>query len=202
MQASTDHAAYVADPHQHQPPPPATRRSPQRAAPRHGEGGQRRRRTAALRHTAGGGPCPPPPPPRPAAPAPHATLPRQQQQDGGRVLSSATGPSTARCSKDVTTHQHRPGARPGRPWPVPACSGQPLPGERRFSSPLGTELRRRNICLQQQGRHLEVKVGRDEEGVNSLRPELAALAPTLHVPGPCNCPCFLALWLSHFASCH
>ena len=55
-------------------------------------------------------------------------------------MSSATGPSTARCSKDVTTHQHRPGARPGRPCPVPACSGQPLPGERRFSSALGNRV--------------------------------------------------------------
>jgi hypothetical protein len=35
------------------------------------------------------------------------------------------------------------------------------------------------VCLQQQGRHLEVKVGREEEGVSSLRPELAALARTL-----------------------
>ena len=48
-----------------------------------------------------------------------------------------TAPPQPRCSKDVTTHQHRPGARPGRPCPVPACSGQPLPGERRFSSALG-----------------------------------------------------------------
>jgi hypothetical protein len=66
----------------------------------------------------------------------------QQQQAGGKedILSSATGPSTARCSKDVTTHQHRPGARPGRPCPVPACSGQPLPGERRFSSVLGNRV--------------------------------------------------------------
>jgi hypothetical protein len=74
-------------------------------------------------------------PPRRRSPTRH--VPRQQQQDEGKedILSSATGPSTARCSKDVTTHQHRPGARPGRPCPVPACSGQPLPGERRFSSP-------------------------------------------------------------------
>ena len=35
-----------------------------------------------------------------------------------------------------------------------------------------------SVCLQQQGRHLEVKVGR-EEGVSSIRPELAALARTL-----------------------
>jgi hypothetical protein len=33
-------------------------------------------------------------------------------------------------------YSHRSGARPGRPCPVPACSGQPLSGERRFSSPL------------------------------------------------------------------
>jgi hypothetical protein len=60
------------------------------------------------------------------------------------MLSSATGPSTDRCSKDVTTHQHRPGARPGSPCPVPACSGQPLPGERRFSSALGNRVHR--VC--------------------------------------------------------
>ena len=35
-----------------------------------------------------------------------------------------------------------------------------------------------SVCLQQ-GRHLEVKVGREEEGVSSLRPEIvAALANT------------------------
>jgi hypothetical protein len=28
-----------------------------------------------------------------------------------------------------------------------------------------------SVCFQQQGRHLEVKVGREEEGVSSLRPE-------------------------------
>jgi hypothetical protein len=42
----------------------------------------------------------------------------------------------SRCSKDVTEHPQRPGARPDRPCPVPACSGQPLPGKRRFSFPL------------------------------------------------------------------
>jgi ribonuclease HI len=37
-----------------------------------------------------------------------------------------------------------------------------------------------SVCLKQQGRHLEVKVGREEEeGVSSPRPELAALAQTL-----------------------
>ena len=139
MQAATDRAACVAAPQQHQPPPPATRRSLQGAAPRHGEGGQRRRRTAAPRHTAGRGPRPRRRPPRRRRPTRH--VPRQQQQARGNedILSSATGPSTAQCSKDVT-HQHRPGARPGRPCPVPACSGQPLPGERRFSSPLGNRV--------------------------------------------------------------
>jgi hypothetical protein len=41
----------------------------------------------------------------------------------------------------TTTHQHRPGARPGRTCPVPAYSWQPLPGERRFSSALGNRFR-------------------------------------------------------------
>ncbi len=79
-------------------------------------------------------------PPRRSSPSRH--VPCLQQQAGGKedILSSATGPSTARCSKDVTTHQHRPGARPGCPCPVPACSGQPLPGERRFSSALGNRV--------------------------------------------------------------
>ena len=84
---------------------------------------------------------PPPPPPAPP-PQPHTTRPRQQQQAGGNedILSSATGPSITRCSKDVTMHQHRPGARPGRPCPDPACSRQPLPGKRRFSSALGNRV--------------------------------------------------------------
>ena len=50
-----------------------------------------------------------------------------------------TAPPQPRCSKDVTAHPHRPGARPDRPRPVPACSelsGHPLSGKRRFSSPL------------------------------------------------------------------
>ena len=34
------------------------------------------------------------------------------------------------------------------------------------------------VCLQQQYIHLEVRVGREEEGVNSLRPELAAVLNT------------------------
>ena len=50
-----------------------------------------------------------------------------------------TAPSQPRCSKDVTAHPHRPGARPGRPCPVPACSGQPQSRRRGFSSPFGTE---------------------------------------------------------------
>ena len=34
-----------------------------------------------------------------------------------------TAPPQPRCSKDVTAHPHRPGARPGRHCPVPPCSG-------------------------------------------------------------------------------
>jgi hypothetical protein len=41
-----------------------------------------------------------------------------------------TAPPPPRCSKDVTAHPHRPGARPGRPCQVPARSGQPLSGRR------------------------------------------------------------------------
>jgi hypothetical protein len=46
-------------------------------------------------------------PPRRHNPPRHA--PSQQQQGGGKTdaLSSANGPCTARCSKDVTTHQHK-----------------------------------------------------------------------------------------------
>ena len=50
-----------------------------------------------------------------------------------------TAPPQSRCSKDVTSHPHRPGARPGCPCPVPACSGQPPSGRSGFSSPFGTE---------------------------------------------------------------
>ena len=141
MQAATDHAACVAAPQQHQPPPPTKGRSPQGAEPLHGEGGQRRRRTAAPRHTAGCGPRPCSAP-RPATAAPHDTSPANNNKAGGNedILSSATGPSITRCSKDVTMHQHRPGARPGRPCPDPACSRQPLPGKRRFSSALGNRV--------------------------------------------------------------
>ena len=64
--------------------------------------------------------APPGPRPRRRSPrrrSPSRHVPCQQQQVRGKddILSSATGPSTARCSKDVTTHQHRPGARPGTP---------------------------------------------------------------------------------------
>jgi hypothetical protein len=123
LQAATDRAAFVAAPHQHQPPPPTTRRSPQGAAPRHGEGGQRRHRTAAPRHTAGCGPRPRRGPPCSRSPTRH--VPSQQQQVGGKedILSSSTGPSTARCSKDVTTHQHRPGARSKQPFMVASTLG-------------------------------------------------------------------------------
>ena len=50
-----------------------------------------------------------------------------------------TAPPQPRCSKDVTTHPHRPGARPGRPCQVPARSGQPLSGRSGFSPAFGTE---------------------------------------------------------------
>ena len=43
-----------------------------------------------------------------------------------------TAPPPPRCSKDVTAHPHRPGARPGRPCQVPARSGQPLSGRSGF----------------------------------------------------------------------
>jgi ribonuclease HI len=36
-----------------------------------------------------------------------------------------------------------------------------------------------SVCLQKPGRNLEVRVGREEEGTSSLRPELAAIARTL-----------------------
>ena len=35
------------------------------------------------------------------------------------------------------------------------------------------------VCFQQPGRTLEVRVGREEEGISSLRPELAVIARTL-----------------------
>ena len=50
-----------------------------------------------------------------------------------------TAPPPPRCSKDVTAHPHRPGARPGRPCPVPARSGQQLSGRSGFSPAFGTE---------------------------------------------------------------
>jgi hypothetical protein len=41
----------------------------------------------------------------------------------GRQMScrQQTAPPQSRCSKDVTAHPIRPGARPGRPCPVPDC---------------------------------------------------------------------------------
>jgi hypothetical protein len=126
------------------PATPPSERTQSTAASLHGEGGQRRRRTASPRHTVccGPRPCSAPPPPRPATSAPHDTSPDNNNKAGGKedILSSATGPSTTRCSKDVITHQHRPRARPGRSCPVPTFSGQPLPDERRFSSALGNRV--------------------------------------------------------------
>jgi len=37
----------------------------------------------------------------------------------------------------------------------------------------------RSVCFQRPGRNLVVRVGREEEGVSSLRPELTAIARTL-----------------------
>ena len=36
-----------------------------------------------------------------------------------------------------------------------------------------------SVCFQRPGRNLEVRVGREEEGISSLRPELAAIDRTL-----------------------
>ena len=118
------------------PATPPSKRTQSTVAPLLGEGGQRRRRTVAQRHTAccGPRPCPSPAAPRPATAAPHDTSPANNNKGGKEDILSS------RCSKDVTTYQHRPRARPGRPCPVPAFSGQPLPGERRFSSALGNRV--------------------------------------------------------------
>jgi hypothetical protein len=77
---------------------------------------------------------PPAPPPRPPRHVPRT----HDNRMAGRQMScrQQTAPPQSRCSKDVTAHPHRPGARPGRPCPVPACSGHPPSGQRRFSSPL------------------------------------------------------------------
>ncbi len=55
---------------------------------------------------------------RPAAATPTPRPPNPRQQDGWKidVLLSANSPP-----QDVTAHLHRPGARPDRPCPVPAC---------------------------------------------------------------------------------
>jgi hypothetical protein len=58
-----------------------------------------------------------------------------------------TAPPPPRCSKDVTAHPHRPGARPGRPCQVPARSGQPLSGRSGFSPAFGTEFFYMNIVM-------------------------------------------------------
>ena len=67
----------------------------------------------------------------------HATSHTHDNRMAGRQTScrQQTAPPQPRCSKDVTAHPHRPGARPGRPCPVPACSGQPPSGRNGFSSP-------------------------------------------------------------------
>ncbi len=188
MQALTDRAACVAAPQQqHQPPPPATRRSPQGAESRHEEGDR-----CAAPHGRLGAPPGPRPRRRPPRRSPTRHVPRQQQQAGGNedILSSATGPSTTRCSKDVTTHQHRPGARPGRPCPVPTCSGQPLPGERRFSSALGNRVSSACACRMRSSLfkpHLIVTPRYSSESVQSLE-HFCCRAPSTFVPVCCALP--------------
>jgi hypothetical protein len=78
------------------------------------EGSHLRQRTASSRHANGGGPRP--------ETGPHHNSPSH------RNLPRHT-PCQPQC-------HHRPGARPRLPCPVPACSGQPLPGKRSFSFPL------------------------------------------------------------------
>ncbi len=65
---------------------------------------------------------------------PHATPRTHDNRMAGRQISrrQQTAPPHPRCSKHVNAHPHRPGARPGRPCPVPACSGQPPSGQSRF----------------------------------------------------------------------
>jgi hypothetical protein len=41
-----------------------------------------------------------------------------------------------------------------------------------------------SVCLQQQSKYLEIRVGREEEGINSLQSELAAMARTLQATPP------------------
>jgi len=63
-----------------------------------------------------------------------------------------TAPPQQRCSKNVTTHLHRPRARPGHPCPAPDCSGQPQSGQTEpnlFRPAFGTVY----------GRYVLVKIG-------------------------------------------
>jgi hypothetical protein len=50
-----------------------------------------------------------------------------------------TAPPQPPCSKDVTAHPHQPGARPGRPCPVPACSRQTPSGRSGFKLPIAEQ---------------------------------------------------------------
>jgi hypothetical protein len=74
---------------------------------------------------------------RPTDATPHDTHCANNNRMTGRQMScpQQTAPTEC-CSKHVTSHQHWPGDCPGRPCPVPACSGQPLTCQRRFSSSL------------------------------------------------------------------
>ena len=41
-----------------------------------------------------------------------------------------------------------------------------------------------SVCLQQQSKYLQVQVGQEEEGVNSLQPELTVMVHTLQDTPP------------------
>jgi hypothetical protein len=142
LQPATDSVACVDAPHQHQTPPQQQDAVHRELRPLHGEGGQRRRRTAAPRHTAGCGPRPgrAPAADRPADAAPHDTSPANYNRTEERRTSCcqqlAPPPSdAAKMSPRISI-----GPEPVLACPVPACSGQPLPGERRFSFPLGNRI--------------------------------------------------------------
>lgn len=57
--------------------------------------------------------------------------------DGPRC-SHQTAPPPSRCSKDVTTHPHQLGVRPGRPCSVPACTGRHRPARTGSTPRFGT----------------------------------------------------------------
>jgi hypothetical protein len=121
------------------PPPPVTRRSPQGASPRHGEGGQLGCRTVAQRHKACCGLQPGPVVDLPATAAPHDTSPANNNRPEEMRTSCCQQPAPPQCdAAKMSPHiSICPDPVLASPCPVPACSWQPLPGERRFRSALG-----------------------------------------------------------------